>query len=214
VQVAEKHLRIDVEVRIRRGRFPRKREQRAPGEENPLPDPDRYERFVRAESVILSECLEELGSNDPFEIANAITALEIATDTIMLTGAHASVLNRFDAYMTMLQKAKGDRADILQMALWHRDLCDRSANLAALPDTPSVAQGLDAFIAHHHTGTAELSAYASLLDGISPALRRIAAGLGASAQLDPLIAQLSTATGARALQKAHRTFLLALQQVA
>jgi hypothetical protein len=96
----------------------------------------------------------------------------------------------------------------------YRDLCDRSANLAALPDTPSVAQGLDAFIAHHHTGIAELSAYASLLDGISPALRRIAAGLGASAQLDPLIAQLSTATGARALQKAHRTFLLALQQVA
>jgi hypothetical protein len=213
VRVEEADLTIEVDVRVRRGSHPRKRKQPTyPGKGQAPSDPSRYEQFVRDETAILTDCLEELAGNDPFAIAEVITELEAATSTTALTVAHASALNRFDAYMTMLQKVTGDRADILQMVQWHRDLCDRSLILAALPDTPSVADELDSFITQVQARTAQLSSYATLLGNMALALGRIAAGLGASAQLDPLIAQLTSADGARALQKAHRTFLLALQQ--
>ncbi len=133
---------------------------------------------------------------------------------VALLSAHANVLDRFDAFMTMLQKAKGDRADLLQMALWHRDLCDRSAALAALPDTPAVRQNLQQFIDRVDARQARLSDYGTLLSGLVPALHHVATGLGVAAKLDPLIGPLAAAGPARTQQKAHRDFLLALQQVA
>jgi hypothetical protein len=48
---------------------------------------------------------------------------------------------------------------------------------------------------------------------ISPDLQQVAATLGASAALAPLIDALSTAGLARTQEKAHRDLLLALQQM-
>ncbi len=215
VRVKEGELEIEIDVRVRRGGHKAGSPAPAPAQgAHATPDPSSYAGFIRAEAGLLSAYLAALGGTDPFGIATAIAALEAASDTAALTAEHASVLNRFDSYMTMLQKAKGDRADILQMVLWHQDLSLRSPKLMALPDTAGVAALLAGSIAHIEAGTADLSAYAALLASLSPALRRTAAGLGASAALDPRIAALTTASGARALQKAHRAFLLALEPYA
>jgi hypothetical protein len=147
VRLAEGDLLIEVDVRVRRGAGGRDRGRDRPHHHlPPRPDPQRYERLLRAGVTLLGDCLAALGSSDPFGIAAAIAAIEAAAagDLVTLTAAHGSVLERFDAYMTMLQKAMGDRADILQMALAPRPW-DRSAAPEALPSTPAVQRR----ILHH-----------------------------------------------------------------
>jgi hypothetical protein len=162
---------------------------------------------------VLADALASLHAGDPFGIAAAIAAIQNAAagDLAALTSAHDGVLDRFDAMMTMLQKATGDRADILQMALWNRDLTNAAA-LSGVPAVSGVRHRLQKFIDSVEARTAQLSDYAKLLAQISPGLHEIASALGASSTLDPLIGALSAAGSARTLEKAHRDFLLALQQ--
>jgi hypothetical protein len=212
VRIRERDLRIEIDLRIRRGAGRGEEEPPAPPA---TPDPAHYERFVRRAAASLTACLAELGRGDPFEIATAIGAISAAAsgDVGALVTAHASVLHKFDAFLTMLQKAEGDRADILQMVRWHHALCGR-ARLAGLPETHGVKQRLAAFEGRAIARTLQLAEYGTLLAQLAPALRQSAAGLGAAATLDPLITAMEAAGMARAQQKAHRDFLLALESVA
>jgi hypothetical protein len=214
VHIEENGLVIDIDLKVNRGR--RHRLERGREHLAPAPGPAQYERWLRSQLTLLGDGLAALGGSDPFEIAAAISAFEaVGTgDLVALTSAHASVLDRFDAYMTMLQKATGDRADILQMALWNHDLFVRSAHLSALPTAPAIRQRLRHFIDGVEGRTAQLSDYGSLLTQLAPELRQVAAGLGASARLDPLIDAAPAAALAREQEKGHRDLLLALQQYA
>lgn len=212
VTVEERGLRIEVDVRVRRGDG---RHRRGAGKSgSTTPDSSTYVKFARDATAVLAECLAALGGSDAFGISAALADLEAAEDPVAVTAAHATALNCFDAYMTMLQKARGDRADIRQMAQWHLDLSRRSAALAGLPETPGVVTALEAFIAQVDDGSATLSAYGALLAGSGPSLLGIAAALAAGPALAPLIGALTAASGARAMQKAHRSLLLALEQYA
>jgi hypothetical protein len=212
VRVEERDLRIEVEIRVRRGegRHERARPE-SPTRAHGTPGASRYESFVRDTVELFETCLSGLGGGDPFAIGPAVSTLAGAADAATLTAVHASILNRLDAYMTMLRKAKGDRADILQMVQWHRDLYERSPMLAASADSAAVTNRLEQFIAQHDAGAGGLSGYSTLLAGLSPALHGTAAYIGAASRLDPLIAALGAADGgARALQRAHRIFLTSL----
>jgi hypothetical protein len=172
-----------------------------------------YESYVREQAGLLEVCLSELSSEDPFELANALSSLsEVpAGDLGGLATAHATVLNGFDAFMTMLHKREGDRADILQMVRWHAQLCGQPA-LASLPPTAGIASRLAAFIASVSDRTMKLSDYGAMLAAIAPALSTTAAALGANSTLGPLVAALADARGARGHQKAHRAVLLELHR--
>ena len=215
VRVEEKDLRIEVHVRVRRGRRTIETEIARPAP-TALPTPARYERFIRRQARLLHDGLTQLVATDPFALGTAIAEITAApaNDVAAVVTAHGTVLHKFDAFMTMLQKAQGDRSDIAQMVRWHRDLSERSPRIAGLPDTAAVKQRLDAFLARLAARTLRLGDYRALLVGLVPALRRSASGLGAAAELGPLITSLEAATNARAQQKAHRDFLLALQRVA
>jgi hypothetical protein len=119
-----------------------------------------YESFARAEAVLPSTCLTQLGSSDPFNIAGAIAAMTSAPegDLSALVTAHANALNKFDEFMTMLQKAQGDRADVVQTVRWHKALC-ASAVLEMLTETAGVVNQLDAFIAKVSARAMRLSDY-------------------------------------------------------
>jgi hypothetical protein len=121
VHVEAGDLRIEVDVRIRGGRRAGQGTPSAPPERSPA----NYEGFAPLQAKLLSACLSQLASGDPFGIGTAIAAITSAAegDVSAVVTAHATVLNKFDAFLTMLQKAKGDRADILQMVRWHRLLC-------------------------------------------------------------------------------------------
>jgi hypothetical protein len=215
VRVEQDGLRIEIDVRIRRGGAHDRGGHYRPKLAAPAPGPAQYEQWLRAQVASLGDALAALGGADPFGIAAAISAIEAAAgDLVALTSAHAGVLDRFDAMMTMRQKATGDRADILQMVLWHRDLCVRSAALAVLPGTAAMQHRLQDFIDAVEARTAQLADYGTLLAQLAPELHQAAAALSASARLDPLIGALSAAGSARTQQKAHRDMLLALQLAA
>jgi hypothetical protein len=209
VSVEKKDLRIEIDVRIRGlGGGEVERTTGVPAARTPI----RYERFIRRQAKQLRDCLDQLGGGDPFAIGQAIGEITDApsADLTTIVAAHASVLHKFDAFMTMLQKARGDRADILQMVLWHHDLCERSARIAALPDTAAVKQRLAEFIDRVEARTLRLDDYGALLTHLAPALHRAASGLHAAA-LDPLVDAMTAETTARGRQKAHREFLLELR---
>ncbi len=207
VHIEAGDLRIEVDVRIRGGHHAGHTAPLAPS----APSPANYEQFARRQAKVLRMCLSQLGSGDPFGIATAIAALSSAAegDISAVVTAHASVLNKFDAFLTMLQKAQGDRADILQMVRWHHRLC-LGQTLAALPVTAGVRHQLEAFIASVATRTVQLSDYRALLASIVPALTATTSALSATAPLAPLITKLGTAATARASEKAHRDFLIGL----
>jgi hypothetical protein len=209
VRVEAGDLRIEVDVRVRGGRY-LKHEPHALKEAGAVAD---YDSFARADETVLSTCLTQLGSSDPFNIAGAIAAMTSAPegDLSALVTVHANVLNKFDAFMTMLQKALGDRADIVQMVRWHRAPC-ASALLEMLPETAGVVNQLDAFIAEVAARTMKISDYQTLLVNISPALSAMATAIRAAAALSPLIAGISGTASARAAEKAHRYLLIALAQ--
>ena len=206
-------MRIEVDVRIR---GPHRAEirhvHRVPSAPREITTAN-YESYVRDQATLLANCLSELSSEDPFEIAKALDVLSgvAAGDLGGLATAHASVLNAFDAFMTMLQKREGDRADILQMVRWHAQLCQHTA-LASLPVTAGIASRLAAFIASVTDRTMQLSDYGATLAAIAPGLASTAAALGAGATLGPLVAALTGASSARTQQKAHRAVLLELER--
>ena len=211
VSATERDLRIEVDVRIRRGHGG---ERARHGKTSVAIDVTNYGPTIQGQLTLLRNALSELSDSDPFDIARSLDALASAAadDTGAIATAHAAVLNKLDAFMTMLQKANGDRADIAQMVRWHRDLCERSARIAALPDTPWIRAQAEAFLAKVEARTLKLDEYRQLLTRLAPALKRVAAALGATGTLDPLIRAIRMAPAARALEKAHRDFLLALEQ--
>jgi hypothetical protein len=208
VRVEAEDIRIEVDIRIRGGR----RVGHHPVSPPPLLSaPANYERFVRSQAQLLISSLKQIASSDPFDIADAIAEITSAAegDVSALVTAHATVLNKFDAFLTMLQKAQGDRADILQMVRWHRQLC-QAPSLAALAATAGVRHHLDGFIARVAARTMQLSDYRTMLANIISGLNATAAGIGAAAPLSGLITSLAGAATARAAEKAHRDFLIAL----
>lgn len=209
VQAETRDLRIDVDVRIRAPGEDRRR-RLAPASTG-AHDPESYETYVRAQVAVLTACLSELAAGDPFEIGPSVAALEAtaARDLGGLSTAHATVLNAFDAFLTMLQKAGGDRADILQMVRWHAELCDRPA-LSGLAATSAIRTRLDAFVDSVTDRTMTIGDYGAMLGAITPALNTTGSALGAAGSLDPLIAAIGAAPTARAKQHAHRAFLLTL----
>lgn len=208
VHVAAEHVTIQVEVRVTGADRVETEPPEPPGSQAG------YACFVRSQVAVLTECLGQLGGTDPFEIAAAIAALSAAPtgDVTALLTAHATVLAKFDAFLTMLQKAQGDRADILQMVRWHDGLCGSPA-LAALPQTAAIQAQLGAFVQSVTDRTMTVAGYLALLAALAPALTQTGTDLGQSALLGPLVSAMAAAPNARVAEGAHRSFLLALQSL-
>jgi hypothetical protein len=180
-----------------------------------------FETFLRSRLSNLRRCLSELlkatASTDAFAISETISAIEAISkgDEIALLTDHATLLHKLDAFLTMLQKAQGDRADILQVVLWQMDLYARSSVLQGLPDALAITQRSQKYVDLVTARTARIGDYAALLVDLLPAFGRAANALsGSVAGLQALVNNMGQATSARARQKAHHNFLLALQAVA
>jgi hypothetical protein len=208
VHVAAEGLDIEVDVQVTGGRGVASHASVTPI----ATSPSGYEAFVRRQVPLLEQCLVQLGAGDPFDIAVAISSLVAVpeSDVGSLINLHITIVNRFDAFLTMLQKAQGDRADILQMVRWHLALCDRPA-LTVLPATAAVSAALSAFVAKVTRRTMQLSDYQAMLIALVPGLTTTFSALGHPAPT--LIGALASAANARAAEKAHRDLLLQLQML-
>jgi hypothetical protein len=136
--------------------------------------------------------------------------------TIPTTATHATLLHKLDAHLTRLQKLAGDPADILQTVRWQAALYPRLAQLQGQAFVAPLLERSDEFVRAnraHQVGNGE---YPRFIQEQLETFRQTAQALGkSSVQLEVELTGMERALASTdALQKAHRAFLLKLQQVA
>src|SRR6266404_124803 len=132
--------------------------------------PTDYLNFLKQHTPVMAETMAGLirsqKSADPFAGNQAVKVLAsaVASRQVDLSeSAHASLLNKLDAFQTMLQKAQGDPADILQMVLWQRRLYSTAPELTHLKVARHVVEESDEFIRTYGRPKAQGDNYAELL---------------------------------------------------
>jgi hypothetical protein len=122
--------------------------------------------------------------------------------------AHLSALNDLDAVLTSLQLADGDTADILQNVRWQYDLFRR------VKENERVRLASQDFIKAYTVRKAHNDDYPKLLMSLLDSYRQTARQLQADGPLQQKIDDIERHLDSpRAAQKAHRAFLLALQDI-
>lgn len=179
-----------------------------------------YARFFGGEQHLLnaavSELLEDSGG-DVFGVREALHALKGAAARRAFTDvalAHASLLNKLDALMTMLQKAQGDPADVLQNVRWQRDLYDRVPGLRETAEGAFQREACETFIRRFTAGEAGEGDFPDFIRASLPSFMETDRSFARGA-LEAQVKELERSLGSvRAAQKAHREYLLTLQSLA
>ncbi len=187
-----------------------------------IPD-EKYVEFVRsrAESIphYLSELLASERSEDPFDIKETIELLiEVAgaekLDCIL--SIHSTLLHKLDAFLTMLQKLKGDTADILQNVRWQKELYQKTPQLKEIGVSEPVAERCEEFITGYAAGRISNDDYPKFIRSLFDSFQMTAKGLDNwELRLEQDIEEMARSLGSpTALQEAHRAYLLKLQSLA
>lgn len=126
--------------------------------------------------------------------------------------AHITFLNKLDSFMTMLQLASGDTADILQNVRWQNELYTKVPSLARLRCSGSLRNASQEFIRAYGWRKISNKDYPALIRGLRRCFNETAnatrtPGLDLTA-IDLSLGDLTS------LQKAHRDYLLKLQSLA
>lgn len=137
--------------------------------------------------------------------SKALSRAAHESDLPALLGAHAAVFEQVDAHLSMIEKAQGDPADILQMVRWQRTLFE---TLPKLTSSKEIVGASQKFIRNFEARKVGPKDYAPLLARLEPALRTAAKELG-SEELRSAALQIarSLKSRPRTLEKAHRDFL-------
>lgn len=151
---------------------------------------------------------------DAFGVLKALKNLDDAVarnKTEQAAAEHAMLLNRLDSFATMLQKAKGDPADILQMVRWQEALYRTSPALQKLEFSGRVVKLSQAFIEAYGRGKTEQ--YNSLLTELGGSFHETARAVAKGGEaIEKAATEVEGSMNSLpAAEKAHRNFLLALQ---
>jgi len=184
--------------------------------------PADYLNFLKQHTPVMAETVADLirsqKSADPFAENQAVKVLASAVasqQADLSASAHASLLNKLDAFQTMLQKAQGDPADILQMVLWQRRLYSTAPELTHLKVARHVVEESDAFIRAYGRPKAQGDNYAELLRELHNSFHDTAEALEKQdRRLEAAADEIKEHYGSPAgLEKAHRAYLMELQRV-
>ena len=178
---------------------------------------DFLRRHQRPMASILETLIREKAPRDPFAIIESLKALSegAAGDNVERAASeHAMLLSRLDAFCTMLQKAEGDTADILQVVRWQEAMFRTRPSLRRLECSERVVGMSRSFIEAYGSHSAER--YPDLLERLIGCFKRSAQAFGGQRKVLEMAAAgiQHNLSSPAALQKAHRTFLLALQKAA
>lgn len=180
-----------------------------------------YRGFLRQHRKAMGSILEPLvGRGTEGDAFGALGALRAIGDAVtrnkpeQAASEHAMLLSRLDSLVTMLQKAKGDPADILQMVRWQEALFRTRPALQKLDGSARVVKLSQAFIQAFGRGKPE--EYSALLTELRSSFHETAKAFQtggeaiekAAAAIERSMSSLPT------LEKAHRAYLLAVQEAA
>jgi hypothetical protein len=181
-------------------------------------------QFLRAHVQAMNDVLAQIGgllTGDPFGCRAALDELNrlvaAAKDPDEVVASHASFLNRLDALLTQRQLERGDRADILQMVRWMKDLYLRVPRLAGLSSAGPIVDATRAWVDDWQQRKVDYPDYPKLLQTLSGPLDQSAKELegdlpGITNTLNILLGSLSSGD-LDGIEKAHRDFLLPLQSL-
>jgi len=129
------------------------------------------------------------------------------------------LLNRLDSLETMLQKAEGDPSDVLQMVRWQLELYESRPKLAHLECAGKVLEESREFLRDWAARKANAGAYPKLLGELSRCFKRTAEALEKGHEdleevADRLEDSVEHKHSLAAIEKAHRNYLMKLEEVA
>ncbi len=163
---------------------------------------------------MLEEALRR-GRADPFGLAVKLDTLELAVrseNPRAIYPRQSNLDHAVDAYLTYVDKQRGDVADVAQNMRWQADLFESvrgALQVEGVRELARLSERFDAGYASRRLGVAD---YAELMKGSLPTLRRLneRLQLGQAATLRRIEASLEDH---QALQKAHWEFLLRLERL-
>ncbi len=179
--------------------------------------PQQYLDFLKqhgkAMEAIVTQLIREQKSQDVFGAAETLAALQKAAQQNQVNAAisdHASLLHQLDAFTTMLQKAEGDPADILQMVRWQEELYRTRPRLEAISCSSEVVRESKEFIRNYGKRRPHSDSYAELMKELGKCFQETAEHLEKGNQeLEKAAAEIQHNLGTPArLEKAHRDFLI------
>jgi hypothetical protein len=154
-----------------------------------------------------------LKSGDPFGVKRALLRLHGVlpkADPGAIVVAHAALLEKLDAAVSMIDKAKGDTADILQNVSLQVDVYRKAASLK--PFAPKIIDASTQYIRGFSSSKNREDEFRALIGSLS-AVYSDTAKQANDKSLDSALAGMSSSRDAQTLQGFHRQFLLRLQQV-
>ena len=170
-----------------------------------------YGRFLREHretiTKLTNDFVEKAGVGDPLGATAAARRLAAGlSDPARAQPLHLALLEKLDAAQTMRRKADGDVADIPQNVRWQKDLFARQKEL---PRAHEVAEKSAAFLNEFEHRKVSIDGYPPLVEGLTPIFRE-AAATDTTGRAGRALDEVRQARSPVSLQKAHRTFLLAL----
>ena len=190
----------------------RKLRRKKPADENA------YLALVRGAAQPIDGCIHDvLGSAelpDRFGLATLADSLVTAAPAASIADvvlAHGNLLRALDAYLTLLEKSRGDAADVLQNVVWQRDLFGSAPGLSRAADIVARSERFVSGWDARTVGPEGLAQVVQDLLGAYDDTVADAAGLGVDVApaLDALKAALDGDVAG--LQREHRAFLLGLE---
>lgn len=185
-------------------------------------DESAYLEYLRSSLAAMAESIEELlrrfESADPFALRAALARLEnevAAGDVTAASAAHDALLQGLDAFLTRVRKSQGDPSGILLNVRWQKDLYTGVPALRRLSPAAQVTAESASYVTAYTSREVGNGDYPALIERLLPAFRETARALEAeNLGLEPDIAAMETSLASpAALQKAHRGYLLKLQQL-
>jgi len=178
-----------------------------------------YVTFVRAQfsemQTVLGDLVTSRQPRDPFHIFPALEGFERAVaaghaDAIAV--AHGCILHKVDSFVTMIQLANGNVADILQTVRWQQRLYTINPRLAKLEFAPDIRRAGEAFIQAYGRRRLTNKDYPELIKSLLNHFQQTGHSLP-NAALPPVSDFERVFSDLTRLQKTHADFLQRLQRV-
>ncbi len=127
--------------------------------------------------------------------------------------ADSALLDRLDAFQTMLQKQDGDPADILQMVRWQKELYSNKTQLQKLPAAQHVVKESREFIDNYGKHKEVGHAYHELMENLMQSFHQTGEALETlNVNVEPEVRRINESLGSTShLEKAHHDYLVKLQ---
>ena len=175
-------------------------------------------QHLAAMSTIVASLIKSQQSQDAFAAVHALKVLQGADASGRLdlaANAHASLLNKLDAFQTMLQKAQGDPADILQMVQWQKQLYSTAPELTRLKFARHVVEESNEFIRNYGKPHPKGDSYSELLRELRGSFHDTAEALECKdKRLEKDAEEIEHHLDSPdKLEKAHRVYLTELQDL-